>query len=80
MTDIFTYLNYRELIKDYYEQRKKENPKFSYSVFGQMAGYRLVLQMRAVEHAVAVGVRDELGRVESPVTDTWDPTSRPANL
>ncbi len=41
----------------------------------QVAGYRLVLKMRPEEHAVAVGVRDELGRIESTVTDLWNPTT-----
>ncbi len=41
----------------------------------QVAGYRMVLQMRPEQHAVAVGVRDELGRIESTVTDLWDPTT-----
>ena len=40
----------------------------------QVAGYRLVLKMRPEQHAVAVGVRDEVGRIESTVTDLWDPT------
>ncbi len=44
------------------------------AALGQVAGYRMVLQMRGVEHAVAIGVRDELGRVESTVTGVWDPT------
>ena len=44
------------------------------AALGQVAGYRLVLEMRGEEHVVAVGVRDELGRVESTVTDRWDPT------
>jgi hypothetical protein len=45
------------------------------TALGQVAGYRLTLLMRAEEHAVAVGVRDELGRVESTVTDLYDPTA-----
>ena len=43
------------------------------TALGQVAGYRMVLQMRGEEHEVAVGVRDELGRVESTVTDRWQP-------
>ena len=40
---------------------------------GQVAGYRMVLRMRPEEHAVAVAVRDEIGQVESTVTDRWQP-------
>ena len=45
------------------------------AALGQVAGYRVVLLMRPEEHAVAVAVRDELGRTESTVTDLWDPTT-----
>ena len=43
------------------------------TALGQVAGYRMTLLMRPEEHSVAVGVRDELGRVESTVTDLWTP-------
>jgi VWFA-related protein len=43
------------------------------TALGQVAGYRMTLLMRPEEHSVAVGVRDELGRVESTVTDLWHP-------
>jgi VWFA-related protein len=43
------------------------------TALGQVAGYRMTLLMRPEEHAVAVGVRDELGRVESTVTSSWKP-------
>lgn len=43
------------------------------TALGQVAGYRMTLLMRPEEHSVAVGVRDELGRVESTVTTTWSP-------
>ena len=43
------------------------------TALGQVAGYRMTLLMRPEEHSVAVGVRDELGRVESTVTDLWNP-------
>lgn len=45
------------------------------AALGQVAGYRMMLLMRPEEHAVAVAVRDELGRVESTVTGHWDPTT-----
>ncbi len=37
------------------------------TALGQVAGYRLTLLMRPAEHAVCVGVRDELGGVESMI-------------
>ena len=45
------------------------------SALAQVAGYRMMLLMRPEEHAVAVAVRDKIGRVESTVTDSWDPTT-----
>jgi VWFA-related protein len=45
------------------------------TALGQVAGYRMMLQMRPEEHAVAVAVRDELGRTESTISDVWDPTT-----
>ncbi len=45
------------------------------AALGQVAGYRMTLKMRADEHNVAVGVRDELGRVESTVSDSYAPTT-----
>ena len=45
------------------------------TALGQVAGYRMMLLMRPEEHAIAVGVRDELGRVESTVTELWNPTT-----
>ncbi len=45
------------------------------TALGQVAGYRMVLEMRASGHEVAVGVRDELGRVESTVTRHWEPAT-----
>ena len=40
---------------------------------GGVAGYRMVLLLRPEEHLVAVAVRDELGQVDSTVTDVWSP-------
>ncbi len=45
------------------------------TALGQVAGYRMTLMIRPEEHSVAVGVRDELGRVESTVTDLWRPAA-----
>ncbi len=36
MNTIFEYLDYREFLRDYYEEKKKENPFFSYKLFGRM--------------------------------------------
>jgi uncharacterized protein (TIGR02147 family) len=38
MNNIFTYTDYRKLLTDYYEERKKQNPAFSYQVFATKAG------------------------------------------
>jgi len=43
------------------------------TAMGQVAGYRVALQMRADEHAVAVTVHDDLGNVDSVVRNTFNP-------
>jgi len=40
MADVFTYLDYRKFLKDYYVQQKKDNPNFSYRYFGRIAGLK----------------------------------------
>jgi uncharacterized protein (TIGR02147 family) len=50
MKTVFTYLNYREFLKDYYEEQKATNPHFSYRYFSRLAGikssafFKLVIQ------------------------------------
>ena len=39
MQNIFSYTNYRNLIKDYYEEQKKAKGSFSYQVFAHKAGF-----------------------------------------
>jgi uncharacterized protein (TIGR02147 family) len=39
MRNIFNYLDYREFIEDYYEDKKAGNPHFSFQVFASMAGF-----------------------------------------
>ncbi|MBN1577542.1 MAG: TIGR02147 family protein [Chitinispirillaceae bacterium] len=39
MSDVFTYTDYRKLLADYYTERKKQNPGFSYQVFASKAGF-----------------------------------------
>jgi uncharacterized protein (TIGR02147 family) len=39
MNNIFTYTDYRKFLADYYEDRKKQNPGFSYQVFATKAGF-----------------------------------------
>ncbi len=39
MNDVFTYTDYRKLLADYYQERKKHNPTFSYQVFAAKAGF-----------------------------------------
>ena len=38
MNDIFTYSDYRKILADFYGERKKCNPWFSYQVFADKAG------------------------------------------
>ncbi|MGD9200688.1 MAG: TIGR02147 family protein [Chitinispirillia bacterium] len=40
MINIFEYLDYRLLLKDLYESRKKDNTKFSYRYIGQKVGFK----------------------------------------
>ena len=37
--NIFAYINYRTYLKDFYEAKKKSNPKFSYRLFSRLAGF-----------------------------------------
>lgn len=39
MVDIYEYLDYRKLLKALYEERKKENRRFSHRFIGQMVGF-----------------------------------------
>ena len=38
--DIFIYTDYRKFLKDYYENKKKENKSFSYQRFANKAGFK----------------------------------------
>jgi uncharacterized protein (TIGR02147 family) len=40
MTDIFTYLDYRKYLKDYYDEKKAENPHFSYRYIAGKVGFK----------------------------------------
>lgn len=40
MRSVYTYLNYRDYLHDFYEERKKENPSFSYRLFSDKAGFK----------------------------------------
>ena len=40
MPDIFAYLDYRQFIKDFAEERKRVNPHFSYRYISQKAGIK----------------------------------------
>lgn len=40
MPDIYSYLDYREFLKEYYTQKKKANPVFSYQSFANKAGFK----------------------------------------
>lgn len=39
MTDIFTYTDYRKFLKDYYEEQKARDPKFSHRYFTRKVGF-----------------------------------------
>jgi uncharacterized protein (TIGR02147 family) len=40
MPNIYNYLNYREFLYDYYSEKKREKPAYSYQVFAQKAGFK----------------------------------------
>lgn len=40
MPDIYAYLDYREFLNDYYVEKKKANPVFSYQSFANKAGFK----------------------------------------
>jgi len=40
MPDIFEYLDYRDFLRDFYQEKKKQNPSFSYRVLADKAGFR----------------------------------------
>ena len=43
------------------------------TAMGQVAGYRVALQMRGAEHSVAVTVHDDIGNVDSVVRTAFNP-------
>ena len=38
MLNIFNYTDFRKYLTDYYEEKKKENPKFSYRYLTSLGG------------------------------------------
>jgi uncharacterized protein (TIGR02147 family) len=40
MPNLFAYLDYRQYLKDYYEEKKAANPVFSYQAFANKAGFK----------------------------------------
>jgi len=40
MTDVFAYNDYRAFLRDWYDRKKVANPRFSYRVLGEKAGFR----------------------------------------
>lgn len=40
MSDIFTYFNYRDFLRDYYKEQKAGNPSFSYQYLALKAGFK----------------------------------------
>ncbi len=39
MQALYSYINYRTFLKDYYEEKKRLNPNFSYRVFSRLCGF-----------------------------------------
>jgi uncharacterized protein (TIGR02147 family) len=40
MTSIFEYLDYRKYLRDFYDDKKRKNPRFSYQTWANSAGFR----------------------------------------
>jgi uncharacterized protein (TIGR02147 family) len=40
MTEIFSYYNFRDFLRDYYKNKKTENPAISYAYLAQKAGFK----------------------------------------
>lgn len=40
LKNIYEYFDYRQVLKDLYEERKKENPRYSYRVLARRAGFK----------------------------------------
>jgi uncharacterized protein (TIGR02147 family) len=70
--DVYAYLDYRQLLRDYYEQRKSEARGFSYRAFARRAGVRSPNHLKrvmdgdrslsetsAAQYAVALGLVGE---------------------
>ena len=49
MGPVFSYTNYRKLMKDFYEGKKQENTGFSYQVFSRMAGFKTPREVEFAE-------------------------------
>ncbi len=52
--DIFTYMDYRKFLRDYYKHRKLENAAFSFETFARKAGFR----SKSVLHNIMTGKRN----------------------
>src|SRR6185436_18708226 len=40
LPNIFAYLNYRDFLRDFYQEQKAKNPVFSYQYFANRAGFK----------------------------------------
>lgn len=40
MPNIYSYLDYRQFLEDFYKEKKKKNPKYSYQVIANIAGFK----------------------------------------
>jgi uncharacterized protein (TIGR02147 family) len=40
MPSLFEYLDYRKFLRDFYEEKKRKTPHFSYQIWAHSAGFR----------------------------------------
>ncbi|MBN1760725.1 MAG: TIGR02147 family protein, partial [Chitinispirillaceae bacterium] len=60
MIDLFCYTDYTAFLRDYYQERRKKYPFFSYRYFGRKAGIdagNLVKILQGKRHLSAAGVK-----------------------
>ncbi|MGA2508548.1 MAG: TIGR02147 family protein [Chitinispirillaceae bacterium] len=68
MPDIYTYTDYRLFLKDYYGERKKQQPSFSYQYFANRAGlksktfiYKVIAGQKALSKGAVFAVSQAMG-------------------
>jgi uncharacterized protein (TIGR02147 family) len=66
MPNIFNYLNYRDFLKDYYEEHKAKSPCFSYKYLANKAGFK----SKSFFHEVITGKKN-LSKDSMYLTFEW---------